>query len=852
MPPDVGRRRPHNQYQHHQPHPHPPHPQQYPPPPMYSNNYMQAYGNAAYYPQPMPPQYHNAPMPHQYAPYPQPPFVRSPPPMQHFVPAPLPQPQQQPPYPRPQQSPAVVPTHQAPPPQAPSSTTSSHTVPAPMTPPTPQTALSVAPSSPEQEFSSKTSFRAPLPWLSRPDLSWPARKARKKRKAVPRTAGSNTPTAAPEGARAEAGDVPDEFQEGNLQDEPVADLPAETEPTEETHVRSQTPSTGHPEEELSTNPTTPSSQQLGEITPAPSKPAQKSGGLVIPALPKIVKTTPEKKPDVQDEQSPVVDSALEVKTPVVVGTDTQEVKEASRAPAPKAWATPKSWTGLFNPAAASSQPISESGLATTAPGVVRTNAESLAEALRSFNAVTNNSKVTFLKPRGLVNTGNMCYMNSVLQVLIFCTPFFSFLDQVSKRAAHNFKSETPLIDAMILFLQEFPVIDSAKSVEQLKMRLKEGDLEQYGDPFTPDFVYNVINRLPRFSSMRRGHQQDAEEFLGFLLEGLHDECVLAMRNGSSNTNSAIATPNGPSSPVSETGSTQGSVSAKENGWLEVGPKQKAAVTRSSGTISTGSPVTKIFGGNLRSELRVPGLKDSVTLEPYQPLQLDIGAPNVNNIVDALKGLTRSEVLHGDFKSPKGPNVTATKQVFIETLPPVLILHLKRFQYDNAGGTQKIWKKVGYPLELEIPKEVFSRQKRAAYAHSGLPKYRLIAAVYHHGKNATGGHYTVDVRRQDGREWVRLDDTVIRRVRSEEVAAGGSEEDPKVLAAALDGHKKDGNGFAAIDGAEDEANQDGWKQASGTGKKWSAVANGASAPKAKSEKFSVKDNKVAYLLFYQKI
>jgi ubiquitin carboxyl-terminal hydrolase 10 len=36
----------------------------------------------------------------------------------------------------------------------------------------------------------------------------------------------------------------------------------------------------------------------------------------------------------------------------------------------------------------------------------------------------------------------------VLQVLIFCLPFYDFLDQVSKKAAHSFKSETPLLDAM--------------------------------------------------------------------------------------------------------------------------------------------------------------------------------------------------------------------------------------------------------------------------------------------------------------------------------------------------------------------------------------------------------------------
>ena len=51
-------------------------------------------------------------------------------------------------------------------------------------------------------------------------------------------------------------------------------------------------------------------------------------------------------------------------------------------------------------------------------------------------------------------------------------------------------------------MREFSVIDSATSVEQLRMRLKENELEQYGEAFTPEFVYDVIRRLPRFSTMR--------------------------------------------------------------------------------------------------------------------------------------------------------------------------------------------------------------------------------------------------------------------------------------------------------------------------------------------------------------
>lgn len=379
-----------------------------------------------------------------------------------------------------------------------------------------------------------------------------------------------------------------------------------------------------------------------------------------------------------------------------------------------------------------------------------------------------------------------------------------------------------------------------------------------------------VIRKRMLSNIQRGHQQDAEEFLGFLLEEMHDECSRALRSSTLPMLSDLRAP--ADQVVSPSSGSTGTTSAADSGWLEVGPKQKSAITRSSGTIITESPITKIFGGKLRSELRVPGMKNSVTLEPYQPLQLDIGAAHVNNIVDALKGLTRSETLHGDFNSPRGPGLAATKQVTIETLPQILILHLKRFQYDNAGGTQKIWKKIGYPLDLEIPKEVFPQHRRGGIlAHGGLPKYRLIGVVYHHGKNASGGHYTVDVRRQDGREWIRLDDTIIRRIRSEDVAEGGSEEDPKVLAAALQQHKDDTmarqnlyDQFAQKSEEQAEAEK-GWSQVNGTSsgaananKKWSGVVNGAATPLSSSGhrtpvgRFSVKDNKVAYLLFYQKI
>ncbi|KAI9670124.1 MAG: hypothetical protein M1817_004461 [Caeruleum heppii] len=842
----------------------PSHPQPYP-----ASPYRPWTGPYPQYPLPPLQQYPNAPLivssyPHSHPPPPVP-----------YQQSPLPQP---PPPPRPTSSSAHSQSLHSP-------TDSTPSVNAP-TPPLTTSTASIRVATPPPP--NRAPFQPPLPWYSVPEETFPSRAAwRRRRRRAPHPLTS-------------ALELPASRQNRPTESEDTATTPKTS--VAATTSESETPLTSQPPSEVdSTQPTTPSSAFVAPAkghVPAPSKSAARP---VLPAIP-LAPVLPhhpqpngQNPPSVAQSQSQSQSQAQTSKAKengalLTHSTSTEatavasDSKGASAAPdpttepsSPPVRAAPKSWADLVRSKATKTVPSQHAAAVSgtkqsNGVEVIGSRAGSMAEVLGSFGMDHEDEerKISFLEPRGLVNTGNMCYMNSVLQVLVFCVPFYDFLDKIGKQAAHSFKSTTPLLDAMIMFVREFATIDSASSTQQLRMRLKHNELEQYGESFTPEFVYEVIRRMPRFASMQRGHQQDAEEFLGFLLEGLHEECAQVMRESAmSRSESGISTPtDGVISPGHE-GANGTSSAAADGGWLEVGPKQKAAVTRSSGTITTESPITKIFGGKLRSELRVQGLKNSVTLEPYQPLQLDIQSPTISNITDALKGLTRSETLHGDFNSPRGPGATATKQVFIETLPPVLILHLKRFQYDNTGGTQKIWKKVGYPLELEIPKEAFPPHKRGGLAaHGGLPRYRLIGVVYHHGKNASGGHYTVDVRRQDGREWIRLDDTVIRRVKSEEVAEGGSEADGKMVAS--EQHKHDGKGSGhAVEQAEVERGEsagegEGWKHVNGghgaeggsTKRAWSGVVNGASTAtegkKRTKEVSSIKDNKVAYLLFYEKM
>lgn len=51
-------------------------------------------------------------------------------------------------------------------------------------------------------------------------------------------------------------------------------------------------------------------------------------------------------------------------------------------------------------------------------------------------------------------------------------------------------------------MHEYKTIKSAASVDSLRRALKSEELERYGEPFTPEFVYEAIRQLPRFASMR--------------------------------------------------------------------------------------------------------------------------------------------------------------------------------------------------------------------------------------------------------------------------------------------------------------------------------------------------------------
>lgn len=74
-----------------------------------------------------------------------------------------------------------------------------------------------------------------------------------------------------------------------------------------------------------------------------------------------------------------------------------------------------------------------------------------------------------------------------------------------------------------MFMREFKSIDSAVSVDLLRRRLKSEELEQYGEPFTPELVYEAIRSIPRFAHMKVRRPQKKTRCIGTRV----DTCGLA-------------------------------------------------------------------------------------------------------------------------------------------------------------------------------------------------------------------------------------------------------------------------------------------------------------------------------------
>ena len=88
-------------------------------------------------------------------------------------------------------------------------------------------------------------------------------------------------------------------------------------------------------------------------------------------------------------------------------------------------------------------------------------------------------------------------------------------------------------------------------------------------------------------------------------------------------------------------------------------------------------------------------------------------------------------------------IEASRSLYLDELPSVLILHLKRFIYDetSSGGCQKLLKNIDFPVDLEIPKDILSNSSKNKY-HPKQRSYKLFAVVSTFLKLKIFGHILI--------------------------------------------------------------------------------------------------------------
>ncbi|XP_031977613.1 ubiquitin carboxyl-terminal hydrolase 10 [Corvus cornix cornix] len=390
----------------------------------------------------------------------------------------------------------------------------------------------------------------------------------------------------------------------------------------------------------------------------------------------------------------------------------------------------------------------------------------IAEILENVRLI---HKPVSLQPRGLINKGNWCYINATLQALVACPPMYHLMKSIPMYSKSQRPcTSTPMLDSFVRLMNEFtnmPVPPKAKQALGDKI---VRDIRP-GAAFEPTYIYRLLTVI-KSSLSEKGRQEDAEEYLGFILNGLHEE-MLTLKKLLSPHNEKLSVSNGPeaqSVPKEEEQEEQGEGSEDE--WEQVGPRNKSSVTRQADFVQT--PITDIFGGHIRSVVYQQSSKESATLQLFFTLQLDIQSDKIRTVQDALESLVARESVQG-YTTKTKQEVEISRRLTLEKLPPVLVLHLKRFVYEKTGGCQKLIKNIEYTVDLEISKELLSPGVKSKIS-KGQRTYRLFAVVYHHGNSATGGHYTTDVFQIGLNGWLRIDDQAVRVIHHSQVVKAALE------------------------------------------------------------------------------
>ncbi|XP_067307001.1 ubiquitin carboxyl-terminal hydrolase 2a isoform X1 [Pseudorasbora parva] len=336
---------------------------------------------------------------------------------------------------------------------------------------------------------------------------------------------------------------------------------------------------------------------------------------------------------------------------------------------------------------------------------------------RSTSPVRENSK----SAQGLVglrNLGNTCFMNSILQCLSNTQSLRDYCLHNSHRRDlnNNSRTNTALMEEFAKLIQTMWTSSSSEAVSP------------------SEFKTQIQRFAPRFVGY---NQQDAQEFLRFLLDGLHNE-----------VNRVTVRPRG-----------------NIEDFDHLSDEEKGKKMWSKYLEREDSKIVDLFVGQLKSSLTCSECGYcSTVFDPFWDLSLPISKKGYGEVslMDCMRLFTKEDVLDGDEK-PTCYRCKArrrcTKKFTVQKFPKILVLHLKRFS-EARIRTSKLSTFVNFPMkDLDLREFASDRSSSAVYN---------LYAVSNHSGTTMGGHYTAYCCNPDNGEWYTYNDSRVTPMSTSQV------------------------------------------------------------------------------------
>ncbi|XP_028130007.1 ubiquitin carboxyl-terminal hydrolase 2 isoform X2 [Diabrotica virgifera virgifera] len=324
---------------------------------------------------------------------------------------------------------------------------------------------------------------------------------------------------------------------------------------------------------------------------------------------------------------------------------------------------------------------------------------------------------------GLKNIGNTCFMNSVLQ----CLSNTRWLLEYLKKDGY--------------------IKDINTSISSMKGALIKAFAEVIKELWSEDASDRVVNtaslkgQIQRFAPRFMGYaQQDAQEFLRYLLEGLHED-----------VNRVQEKPKPILTEIDE----------------KLSDNEKAQESWTRYLRMDNSRIVDHFVGQLKSTLKCTHCGHcSVTFDPFWDLSLPIPQRTGQlRLSQCLDSFTREETLDGDEKptcSKCKERRRCTKSFSIHKFPKILVIHLKRF-----SPTERFRGKLN--VTVDFPMEGLDMSQYAADNVSPC-RYNLYAISNHSGTTYSG-HYTAYCRHPYTGHWHEYNDSRVSSISSKSLVSG---------------------------------------------------------------------------------